>query len=134
MLFRSEVVGQFRLSDGRFQNDPETPAGGGAEPAPALEKLGELPGDLAVESAEVATQDIITKKIEVNGEELAAPADELSLNATEPGELSFEAMMNPVPRESAEASSPTPARGALPSLPSLPPGADPTAGGEEDAA
>jgi hypothetical protein len=62
-----------------------------------------------------------------------ASLPEPQVDSNQPGELSFEAMMNPPVRLPTEAPA-APARSAPPGLPPLPPGANPTAGGEEDAA
>ncbi len=63
----------------------------------------------------------------------AAPADDISTSPDLPGELNFEAMMNPVPRAPSELPPPAPAKG-LRGLAPLPPGAKPVEEGEEEAA
>ncbi|MGZ3702647.1 MAG: hypothetical protein ACXWSD_12725, partial [Bdellovibrionota bacterium] len=70
---------------------------------------------------------------------MGTPApEELRVNSNVPGELSFESMMNPQARGAGEVPPPftAPARvgPAIPGLPPLPPGANPTVEGDEDAA
>jgi hypothetical protein len=62
--------------------------------------------------------------------------EDVSATSRPPGELSFEQMMNPVPRAPSEMPPPLPPLRSVtpPSLPSLPPGADPIPEGEDDAA
>ncbi len=62
--------------------------------------------------------------------------EELAVNPDQPGELSFEAMMNPTPRPQAPGTPPPLPRvgKSLPGLAPLPPGAEPVSEGDEDAA
>ncbi|MGZ3704802.1 MAG: methyl-accepting chemotaxis protein, partial [Bdellovibrionota bacterium] len=106
----NEVVGQFRLDENLVAQNSAV----------------ETETELLIAPDEFATPPMGTP----------AP-EELRVNSNVPGELSFESMMNPQARGAGEVPPPftAPARvgPAIPGLPPLPPGANPTVEGDEDA-
>lgn len=110
----NEVVGQFQLSSDLADTDSS-----GFVTAPP---------EAFPEAEEGATPAMGTVA------PLPRAPEELHVNAEVPGELSFEAMMNPTPRTDVPPVPPPMRSAPPPTLPSLPPGANPVPEGEEDAA
>jgi methyl-accepting chemotaxis protein len=112
----NEVVGQFRLDHGVESAAPAVVA------VPETVPFHEAPTAVDLEMPTPAMGTVVT--------------EDVSATSRPPGELSFEQMMNPVPRAPSEMPPPLPPLRSVtpPSLPSLPPGADPIPEGEDDAA
>jgi methyl-accepting chemotaxis protein len=111
VLRLNSLVGQLNEVVGQFRLDE-------AAPAPYY-----------AEEPDVGEQEEVTPP-------MGTRLDDVSVNSRIPGELSFEAMMNPQTRAPGDRPPPFPSSGlrSVPGLPSLPPGANPAVEDDEEAA